>query len=382
MARIRPRYQYHLHGTLVAYILVTLLIAAGAFNSNNNLLFFLFGLAISLLLLGGLHSGFVLMRLRAERLSIVAESRLSEAAAGGIIRVRYRLAHTGRRMTAFALKLVEESPGGSASIDGPLMSFAVHVKPGGEVEVMGEARCTRRGELLLTGVRVFSEFPFGLVRKSVWFAQPGRVVVPPAEVEVPPLAERLLGRRGPASEETPEPKPEFQGEEFFALREYEEGDPQRLIAWRASARRDPQSQGLLVKQHAGLPPPSPRVVVSLEATKAADEPAYERAISEAASIIRLAERRGSAVGLEVIGLGHSLAPERGRRHADALIEDLALLPRFESARSHPVVATAPAASGPDVLRFLVRAGGAVEARGWSSDRGGQRLGLRGAGGRA
>ena len=345
----QPRYQYHLHGTLVAYILVTLLIAAGAFNSNNNLLFFLFGLAIALLLIGGVHSGSVLMRVRVERAGAWAEP------AGGAVRLRYRLRHTGGRLTGYALKVLEEPAAAGKMLDRPAHAFGAFVRPRGEAEIEAATRSTRRGELTLGPVRLLSEFPFGLVRKSVVFDLPARVVVHPAEVPVPEVARRAIGRSGRGEDERRDADPRFAGEEFYGLREYAEGDSPRAIAWRASARRG-ADRPWLVRQNAGQPVPEVRIMVALDLLGAGDEAAYEYAVSEAGAIVRLADRAGVPVGLEVAGMGVSTATASGHRHAVALLDDLAMLPTLAVARSRSVLPTVPAATENGVVRLVVKPG--------------------------
>src|SRR5436309_1051785 len=95
--RIRRRYHFGPGGLL--YIFVTLLIALGAFNSGNNLLYWTFGFALSLLLVSGVISGAMLMGLRVER------EWVSGAMVGGQVRVRYRLRNIGRLVPAFALTI-------------------------------------------------------------------------------------------------------------------------------------------------------------------------------------------------------------------------------------------------------------------------------------
>src|ERR1041385_4840021 len=59
-----PLRRYHFHGPGLVYILVTLFIAMGAINSQNNLLFAALGLAIGGLLISGIISGGALLGVR------------------------------------------------------------------------------------------------------------------------------------------------------------------------------------------------------------------------------------------------------------------------------------------------------------------------------
>jgi uncharacterized protein (DUF58 family) len=354
MDRVKPRYQYHLHGALLAYVLVTLLIAAGAFNSNNNLLFFLFGLSMALLVIGGIYSGATLMRVGAERVGTHAEP------AGGAVRIRVRLRHTGRRLGAFALAVSDQpDPDSLSRLATEPAGFVPAVGPGQTVEVQLVTRSTRRGELRLRGLKVASEFPFGLVRKSVLFASSTRLVIPPAAAEVPEIARRLIRGRGREPWPDAEPDLAILGDEFAGLREYSPGDSPRLIAWRASARLTGTDRPWVVRQHAGLPRPGAPVVVRVQALGSGAEADYERCIAVAAAVVRLAADSGLPVGLEVDGPGLSLPPRIGRRHAEALVEELALLPEFELARARPALPAAPASTGRDTARVTIGPGGAT-----------------------
>jgi uncharacterized protein (DUF58 family) len=334
MARAKVQYRYHVHGPLLIYCLVSLLIAIGAFNSNNNLLFWLFGLAMGMLVVSGVLSGAMLMGVRVEREAVDA------GVAGGVVRVRYRVRNVSRWCPSFALRIIEEpaTPGANAGgtgaaagagaemVEGRIEAFAAHVPRGGGVVVEGLARGLRRGEFGLSAVLVYSEFPFGLVRKSLRFAQSGRGVIRPAPAADTPWPGRAARAAWPRGMK--EDRPTSQGELFYALREYQRGDSPRQVAWRASARRGEgiAGTGLLVRQNAASPEPLRRLVIALENLDASDESAYERGISVAAALVLRAEATGMPVGLRVGWLGVDLQPQAGRRHASALIERLAALP--------------------------------------------------------
>lgn len=95
-------------------------------------------------------------------------------------------------------------------------------------------RCTRRGRHTLRGVRVESDFPFGLLRARRTFLSPHRILVYPrftplSRLEIPTGRRYQPGGVALASE---------LGESFEYLgnREYREGDNPRDIDWRATAR--------------------------------------------------------------------------------------------------------------------------------------------------
>lgn len=92
-----------------------------------------------------------------------------------------------------------------------------------------------RGWLALPRIRVWSTWPLGQFRAWSW-------LYPDQSVLVWPRPEF----RGPAPqvpEDDPQRQQLHQGDDLAALRDYRIGDPQRHIAWKASARHE----GLLVK---------------------------------------------------------------------------------------------------------------------------------------
>ncbi len=329
MANDAPtRRRYHLNGTFVVFSLLTLLLALGAFNSNNNLLFWLFGLALSLIVVSGLVSGSMLMGVSIRRLEA------SPGTAGGPMLVRYAVRNANRLVPIFALRITERSGGGQPRV----LAFAACVPAGRTRVIEGIALSDTRGRFALNAFEAATSFPFGIIRKSLLFDQPGRLVVRPAAADPGPLpvppdrsghqaeAERLV--RDWRS---------WSGEERLAgVREYAAGDPPGRVAWRASSRalaeplgRDP----LLVKHHWRLPSRTRRVVIDLDLAGARSDAEYEGLISRALGAARRlcagAQGRDVHVGLRVSAAGAFARPQPG---ASAVAEVLTDLPRFGDQR--------------------------------------------------
>ncbi len=352
---------------MLLYCFVALLLSIGAFNSNNNLLFLLFALSLSLILVSGVISGAMLMGVRVER------EPLTDATVDGPVVVRYRVSNANRLIPTFALTIKESpallnlaeppllaarrTPAGAARgrLDRELTAFAPHVGAGRAVTVEAHAVARARGGVALEEVIVESEFPFGIVRKSVRFAQPAELVVRPRPGVATAEATTAGGGTAPDGID----RRMGDGDQFFALREYHPGDSPRLISWRASARlsASPAVQGgadLLVRQATANRPR--RLTVVLDLAPAASEQEYEQAISAAAGEVVRASEAGSLVGLCVRLAGEAEARRAaeargGRWHVARLLNDLALLPPFGGA--------APAGSEtPAALDGGGRAGGA------------------------
>lgn len=327
---MRPRRQYHIHSTLLIYAFVSLLIAVGAFTSQNNLLFWCFGLAIGLMFTSGIISGTMMMRVRVRR------EPVQDCQAGQALPVRYAVTNAGRWLPVFALTIREDMPVVSAAeqsleahahIDAPPTAFVAHVPPGKTVIVEAPAAALSRGRVRLDRFTVITAFPFGIVRKSLRYQQPASAIVRPRRAQAPELGAGVSRGKTPAEEARS--RGAAAGQEFIALREYRPGDNPRLIAWKASARLGDSAGSLiapfLVRQTASHSPGRIHIVLDLPAQ--ADEASREQAIAVAAGAIAGATQQGMMIALTVpVHRLHS-GLRAGAAHAESLLLQLALLPR-------------------------------------------------------
>lgn len=224
-ATIRLRRRYHAHTPGLLFVGTTVIVLLGALHSGNNLLYWIFGLAIGGVIVSGFLSGSSLMGLRIE--GIAPES----AAAGSPAIVRYRLRNTNRWMPAVGLALEDRS----SAPDAPLFKgWVASIPPGGTIIVELGADTKRRGVFEYPGLLAHTTFPFGLTRKSVRADQPRRLIVRPraAPIRSSVLVGALGG--GPRMRRT-NAHLGLRGEPY-GLREYTSGDPFRSIAWKPSAR--------------------------------------------------------------------------------------------------------------------------------------------------
>jgi uncharacterized protein (DUF58 family) len=315
-ARAPVQRRYHFHAPGIVYVLVTLFLAVGAINSQNNLLFAALGLAIGGLLVSGIISGACLLGARIER------EPLPHASVGRPLTVSYTVTNTNRFLPAFGLCITEVPTAGpcgwEAAFPAP-RAFVPYVGPGRTVRVEATVVPRRRGRVEFGPVRGWTTFPFGLTRKSVTFEQKSTGLVRPLEIALRPAALADLSSAAPHGDGA-ERRPGH-GQEYFALREYTPGDNPRRISWRRSAR----TGDLIVRQDAVPAPRRLWVVVQpiLPGGQPAQGPALERAVALAAAIVRAALSAEMAVGLLAPNV---LRPPRiGPRHAEALLCDLAEL---------------------------------------------------------
>lgn len=308
------------------YIGVTVFLAVGAVNSQNNLLFWLFGVAIATIIVSGLFSGNALMKTR------LRARVLHEVHAGQPQRLHYTIRNRSRFFPLFAALVSEETE--KVVKSGKLVpASVVHVAPRSMTSTQGSFTPMRRGRYVLRKIRLSTRFPFGLLQKSLIFEHPRPLLVLPHELQlkqglissVPTQGEQVLRKseRGGTSNE------------FWGMREYRPGDPARRISWKHSARRD----DLVVVEHAESY--ALRIWVVIAEPSAIDNEQHtlhaERAITIAASLFEDAGRRSTPVGLWYPQRSVRFEPHSGRAQSGRAVRALAMIDLDEPAEQFAAV---------------------------------------------
>jgi len=310
------------------FLIATLLVGLAAINAGLNLLFLVWGMMLFLILASGVLSEICLRRLQVRR------STPQAIFAGAPYLMGISLTNGKRRLPSFSVE-VEDLVEGR-----PIEKRCYFLKlPAGRTQETAYRHvAAERGHLRLSGFRVSTRFPFGLIHKSKDVAAASDLLVYPAMTGVP---DHLL--RGFAS-------PHGRGAhkwrsrrgEFFGLREFRQGDDPRDIHWRTSARRgspfvreteDDEGQEVrLVFDNRWTPRPA---VASGQGGGAEAEaqpgtapaggrdPDFEAAVSLAASVAFELLHRGYRVGLAVAG--EEITPEGGPAQSTRILRFLALL---------------------------------------------------------
>lgn len=324
--------RYHFGAGGIAYAVTTLVLIIGAVNGQNNLLFVVFGAAVAGMLLSGIISGWSMMGLRITR-EAPGTMRVGEQSV-----LRYVIENKSSIMPACGL-LVEELPKATSAVGfeftatveqglssprGAVSRIAARSKQHTETVVLPR----KRGRYTLTPMRISSAFPIGLTRKSVTFVQQDAVLVWPARVHLP----LIMGAAAPTGDERGSGAPTRAGAEFFSLREYQDGDSPRSIAWRVSARTQspvvktfitpPGSRSWIVIDFASV---SPALAASgTPATQTTDR-AIEDLIALTAGCAQELLSHNHEVGVRSAG-GDVLVPLcRGLGSVASLLDTLALL---------------------------------------------------------
>lgn len=266
--------------------MVTLGVGVAAFNTGNNLLFLILGFMLSLIVLSGVMSETVIKGVRVTR---VLPGR---AFAGKTCLVELVLANKKPRSPSYSLEIEDLAE------DGPTerRCYFLKVAPGAEQSAAYRRTPKRRGALQFSGFRIATRYPFGIFEK--W-----RTVEAQAELLVfPALLDDLSIEEDARSMGVDSPTHRIgAGTELAGLRSYEIGDDARSIHWRRTAslgklvvveRQSDASSQLTILLDNARPP--------LRAGEELDV-AFERAISEAATLAVTSLSRGLAV--EVIARG-------------------------------------------------------------------------------
>ncbi len=300
------------------FILLTVGIGFAAINSGNNLLYLVFGLLLSLILVSGLLSEANLRGLTALR------HPAPQLEAGTPSLAAVTLTNPKRRLPSYGVEVHELLPAEAADVWGARQrrGYVLVLPPGGSQTAYVRLTAARRGVLTSAGLRVSTRFPFGLFEKSRFFPLPARFTALPAARPSPLDAVRPAGHgleehlAGVGS-----------GDELHGLRDHRAGDDARTIAWKVSARRD----RLVVREHER---PGTRKVVLVfanvvpadlpPAADAAAREALEAAITRVAGLASAYLEAGWAVGLATCDGG--LSPEAGRALLPRIGELLAQLP--------------------------------------------------------
>jgi uncharacterized protein (DUF58 family) len=289
------------------FLIATAVVGAVALDAGINLFFLTFGMMACLLLAGVLLAGLGLSGLRVRRIPPPVIH------AGTPYLMGIALENRKRRLPSFSIEvedLVDEHP-----ID--KRCYFLKLPAGRTQETSYRHRLPRRGRHRLSGFRLATKFPFGLMQRARLVVDPAEVVVYPALAPLPPAVLRgLPSPLAPSRRRAPNRQGELAG-----LRAFREGDDPRDIHWRSSARRGMP----LVREHEDDEGQRALIVFDNRGAQnaAADDPSFELAVSRAAALCVELVRRGLAVGL--VTQGGELPAAAGPRQLTRLLQRLAFI---------------------------------------------------------
>jgi uncharacterized protein (DUF58 family) len=334
-ARLKPPRRLRLTREGRYFLLITFCVGFAAINTGNNLLYLLFGMFLSLIIVSG-----VMSELSLQKLTVVR--RLPpRAQVGRAHLVEIEVYNHKQRIPSYAIEVEDLRAGQPAD----KRCFFLKISPRSAQVAAYRRTPARRGRDHHVGFRLATRFPFGLFEKSRDVASEGDLVIYPAvdALVLPPdeAGDRLGGvltlGRGT-------------GDETAGVRPMRDGDDPRDIFWRKSTQtdqmvvrervREARREVTLVvdSRHAGK---SPNDEFSLR---------FERRIREVASRAVAHLKRSDSVTIRTTaGERATSVPSRG---ADPLLRFLALLEAVPADDS-PEPEAAPGSSerrGPGSLR--------------------------------
>ncbi len=347
----RPRRRiYRIPRAGWTYILVVALLGIGSVNSQNNLLFFIFGLALGAILASGVISGSMMMGIRITR-SAPQSARVNEPA-----HIRYTVYNLNTIIPLFAIRIEEATlipdkankhlkPNEpqppffglfASKLPTPIPrphAFLQHLAARSHTDISATLRPARRGPITLNTIRVSTTFPLGIVEKTIIFDVPHTITTEPPVQHI--NTRELRHTIEKASHHDTPANARGLGLEFYGLREYSPGDSPRFISWTASART-----GRLVTRETESDA-NPAVTISLELpqtspaldpdTLAQHDPLTpidspeEHAITHAASLAAAAVRDHRRVGLTCNAAGINIPPSSSASSLRAILHALATL---------------------------------------------------------
>jgi uncharacterized protein (DUF58 family) len=290
------------------FLLITVCVGFGAFNTGNNLLYLLFGMFLSLILVSGVMSELSLRHLTVVR-------RLPpRAQVGRAHLVEIEVYNHKRQVPSYAIEVEDLRAGQPAD----KRCFFLKISPRSAQVAAYRRTPARRGHDWHVGFRLATRFPFGLFEKSREVDCEGDLVIYPAvdRVVLPPddAGDRMGGvltlGRGT-------------GDETAGVRMMRDGDDPRDIFWRKSA----QSDQLVVRERVREVRREVTFVIDsrFRGTKPPEDfnARFERRIREVASRSVAHLKRGDSVIVRTTaGERTATVPARG---ADPLLRFLALL---------------------------------------------------------
>lgn len=281
------RYRLAVNAEGWCYLAVLVLILLAALIRDINLLLLLFGM-----LVGPLAFSWAAVVVSLRR--VVVERRLpDELAAGEPFDVELHLTNGKRYLNSWAVTVDDrivrlDGRGAHDAVEGGVLFF--RTEPGQTSRGAYRVRLAQRGKYRFGPVTVSSQFPLGLLRRSMGVDDVATVVVLPRLGQMQPGWMQLGAALTHASRHSDRRLGLREGE-FLGLREWRSGDSSRWIHWRTTARKGE----LMVRQFERRQNHDLALLVDLW-QPAAPTPAHlervELAVSMAATLLRETCRQG------------------------------------------------------------------------------------------
>ncbi len=311
-------------------IAVAIAIGAAAYNTSNNILFIALSLLLACLIFSGILS-WCNLRLLAWRLAVLAPVRAGQEHPAAI-----ELRNNKSLLPSYGVWFEVVTQAEKKPVRLPLR---VRLDPQSVTTLDWTLPPAQRGQLVVEIRSAASLFPFGFLKKIIGSQLRRELLVWPAPVAYQRFAATAWSQPGQAERSR---RAGLSGD-LLALRGYVQGDPQRQVHWKASARLG----RLMVRQHAAETQAGYTVWVR---TAQADWPRpeqFELMCSLAATLAEDFFRAGRLVAVAIDD--EQPLPVRRRHDLDRFLDRLALL--SPSAATHSSHGTMPASRRTNLLRL-------------------------------
>ncbi|MDH3752785.1 MAG: DUF58 domain-containing protein [Acidimicrobiia bacterium] len=303
----------------------------------------IFGI-VELMIIGATLAGVVVLAtlmVVSPRGRLVPARRLrpQRIAAGGTAHVDLRLGHLGK-VSSGLLRLRD----GVAGTRGAEL-HATPLRPGEQRQATYRLPPATRGVLTVGPLEVDRIDAFGIARRRVAWLDSSELLVHP---RIHPIAPPSRPRAADMASSVATPIREFRGDDFHALRPYEQGDDLRRVHWRATARHDE----LMIREHDDTREGRTTVVADIRESSVTAA-SIERILEAAASVLTAAAARGDECAL-VLTDGSGPYEAFDSRSVSGLLDALARVEPTAITSLDPAV---------QVLRRSARAGTLVSLMG-------------------
>ncbi len=286
------------------FIGILFIIGIAAINTGTNLLYLVLAALLSLIITSGILSESTLRRLKVTR---TLPARVFK---GTPAQFKLRVENRKRFFPSFSFNMQETAVDGI--IGGP--AYVLRLSPMSETVKTNTFIFEKRGIYELTGIKVYTTFPFGLfVKGKVEPAGEKVLVYPLIKAFKPgsfPEVSAVKDTGGNAARKG-------SGPELFSLRDYTTEDDSRFIHWKSAAR---QSR-LLVKEFESEA--ERKVVIVLDNYPADNAQTFEDMIDDCATIASHFIRKNYSVGLKTIT--DEIRPGAGQDHLFRILGHLAVV---------------------------------------------------------
>ena len=290
------------------FILATVLIGVAAINTGNNLIYLIFSLMLSFILLA-------IALLRTNLSGISLEVSLNHPVfAGEQSCALFTIRNRKKRIPAYSIRIT--APGVSSPV------YFTFVPPQGFAREEVKITFSKRGMYSFGHFFTRSGFPFILFEKSVKIEVSGKALVYPALIDVEQVISDISGREGPGRE-----RALGTGQEIHAIREFRYGDDWRNIHWKATAK----ASSLMVKEYAVTE--IRKVTLIIDNLLPAEETNFEKTLSLAGSLAHYF--LGAGYFVRVISCKKVIPFGAGDEHLYKTLDVLALM-QEEDALDCPV----------------------------------------------